>query len=279
MKKGVVILIVSAIRVALLSVAVSFAYMSVRWLVSGMNLSLDKITGHFKIAFIVSYAVLLLLTIIYVISLRLSSIFKDIDKNGYTDENLTMLRRLSQRKHGIFDKSVRTIIFIETLIDAKRYDEAKDELLNIELSDLSERELVSFYNDYMYVLLCEGKTADAEQVLLAGKKVIDKYQLRGSIGMAIGHTLALLEYQRGNISMAESKLNQVKAIAKQDGVIVACNILMLIIYLKTNRNSDAKMLAEQTAMMKCSRGDRQTLDKIMRCIEQSFGVKREQETV
>lgn len=197
-------------------------------------------------------------------------------QNGYSDDVIAYYEKQARRSRNSEVKLESTLMLASCYAEALRYDEAFEALAKVELADITHDALrAAYFNTAVYIYLMAGDFASAERLYICGKALLDKYasgKYGSEFGAEISHTIAAMEFARGNIYQAELMLGEIKNMVHSDKVSSACDIYLIMIYLATDRLEEAKATAEAAfPFVSCYR-DKQTMLRLMRCIEGAYGI-------
>lgn len=260
------------------SVVAAFAFTVFRWLSGYSTVTHDIIIDCFS-AFGVTFILLITVCIIR-ITVRGRKSLKVSSKafiEGYTDDVIKYYQKLADRAKNTDTKIEALLMLASCYAEALRYDDAFDVLHSVELQSVdSEVTRAAYFNTAVYIYLISGDFATAEKLYVSGKALLDKYCLgerRGEFAAEISHTMAAMEYARGNIYKAETMFDEIKSASHSDRIVSACGIYLIMIYLATDRPEEAKITAENIFPLISCRRDKESLLRLMRCIENAYGIQ------
>lgn len=104
-----------------------------------------------------------------------------------------------------------------------------------------------YYNNIIYAYLMVNDIVNAQTAFDAGKKIIMKFKNNKNFNTALSHTLAILEYSKGNYRDAENLIAFSLTSTNSKDAIDELNLLKTKIYLKTSRNNEAEILLNELA--------------------------------
>lgn len=205
---------------------------------------------------------------------RYYSIYSKSLEEGYTDKFFAYFEKRTKRALTKRRKNAAAMALASCYAEAGRYTDAVDTLHRIDFFSLGEKARAKYFNTALYIEIISGNTAEAEKIYAAGKSLLEKYS-GGSSGEEIDSTIAALSFARGDFYDAETKLLELCEHALPEHVASACGIYLTMIYLQTDRLEKAKAAAEMTIPNISSYRDKQTMLRLMKCIENAYGAQSE----
>ncbi len=257
----------SAVRSVLLIIcsaaAAAWLFSSLRFF-AGKSVTAEAVINDLFSSFAVILAAMTAICIVFLMLRRRreAAVSSKALENGYTEDFFKYYENKVARARSQRSRSRANIRLTGCYCQAGRYCDAVDALCKVDLSSLSEIGRADYYNTALYTALMSGDRECAEKIYISGKPLFDKYD-----SPPIYHTLAVLEYMRGNLEHSEEMLLDVKCATSDAAINSECNIYLILIFLKTDRLAEAKALAEQTAPLVCTYQCKQQLLRLMSCIE------------
>lgn len=260
------------------SVVAAFAFTVFRWLSGDSVVTHDIIIDCFS-AFGITFTLLITICIIClsVRSRRSLRVSRKAFTEGYTDDVIEYYQKLADRAKNTDAKIEAQLMLASCYAEALRYDDAFSVLHDVELESVdSDVTRAAYFNTAVYIYLMADDFATAEKLYVSGKALLDKYCLserRGEFAAEISHTMAVMEYARGNIYKAEAMLHEIQEASHSDRILSACGIYLIMIYLATDRTEEAKVTAENIFPLISCRRDKEALLRLMHCIENAYGIQ------
>lgn len=205
---------------------------------------------------------------------RFYSIYSKSLEEGYTDRFFEYFEKRAKRAFTKRGKFAAVMALASCYAEAGRYADAVEALHRIDFFSLRERARAEYYSTALYIEIISGSLAEAEKLYAASKNLLEEYS-GGSFGEEIACTIAALSFARGDFYDAETKLLQLCEHPLPDRIASACGVYLTMIYLQTDRLEKAKSAAEMTIPNVSTYRDKQTLLRLMKCIENAYGAQSE----
>lgn len=187
---------------------------------------------------------------------------------GYSEQLFRYYEKKVRRAGSDIKKGSALMKLAACYTEAGRYTDAYAALNQIRPASLTGPMRADFYNCALYTALMAGDTESAEIIYLSGVALLDEY-----MSPAIEHTIGVLEYSRGNYYEAELTFQRILDGICDKHMICECNIFLIMIFLRTERLEEAKLLAEQTVTLVYSYQSKSRLIRLMSCIEKRCKVR------
>lgn len=189
---------------------------------------------------------------------------KSIDE-GYTDKFFAFFEKRAKRALTKKRKNAATMELASCYAEAGRYTDAVETLHRIDFFSLSENARTEYFSAALNIEIISGNMAETEKIYAAGKGLLEK-----NSGDETDCTLAALSFARGDYYDAEAKFIALCEHALPDKVASECGVYLTMIYLQTDRLDKAKAAAEMTIPNISSYRDKQTMLRLMKCIENAY---------
>lgn len=203
---------------------------------------------------------------------KAARIYADTLVNGYTDKFFSYYENRVKRAKRKNSKNSAMLALASCYSEASRYDDAMNVLDSMDFLSMSEPMRASYFNTLLYTAILSDDLNKAEKIYMSGKYLLEKYS-RGSSGCEIAHTLAALEFARGNVYTAEQMILEILDGPVSDMTASGCGVYLVMIYLQTERFEKAKLAAEMTFPVIAGYRDKQIMLRLMKIIENIYSVR------
>ncbi len=196
--------------------------------------------------------------------LRIKLIFK---KHGVNDELIDMLKESVLKAKNPAKKAALMLRVAGFYGEGEFYDECYESLGYIDFNLLNNIGKMQYYNIYIYANTLQGNISVAEQLCRQGSFFINNEMIPAKLRAPVWHTIAVLEYAKGEYQNCENLLMQAMNSSKSRLLICDCNLYLGLCYLQTGRKEMASACADNAKKQVSSLYQRENLEKLKKLIE------------
>lgn len=263
------------LMMSVFSMFTGLVVMCAMWLISGMKMPFSSALNVYRscttACMMASIAYVIVRTCVKCSEIKTMS--RILLYEGVTPQLLSVLRSRADKASSPAAKGAAQLDLAAYLVEGEFYEQAFQVLSSVDFTKLTHIVQEEYYNIYVYANLMMGDIDAAERIYSEASRYFERARLRRNNSPVL-HTIAVLQYARGNYVQAETLLIQAKNSAASKSSLCCCDLYLGLCYLKTGRPEYAKRAAIAASKNISTVYQKSDLEKLMRLVEKEYTIKQ-----